>query len=85
MLVPQPKIDFSPFQDIWTEKCLECNCKLQPDIKHYHFPKEEVFVLSCPKCDFTIVIVDMITNDCRNYSQIPEKNTEIMPPSSITK
>ena len=32
--------------DVWGECCVECDC-------------EEVAILSCPECDFTIVVVEL--------------------------
>lgn len=46
-------------QDVWGDSCIECDAIDKPKIHFYHVKKEEIAVLSCPKCDFTIVVVEV--------------------------
>lgn len=45
--------------DVWGDICLECDGTCKPKIHLYHIKKEEIAVLICPNCDFTIVIVEV--------------------------
>jgi len=45
--------------EVWGRFCLDCDCKNQPKIHKYWLKNEEVTVLCCPKCDFTIVVVEV--------------------------
>ena len=48
-------------QDVWGESCLECDCTEMPNVHLYSLKKEDVAVLTCPTCDFTIVVVEIET------------------------
>ncbi|MBN1330642.1 MAG: hypothetical protein JXA54_14305 [Candidatus Heimdallarchaeota archaeon] len=46
-------------QEVWGELCIECDSRARPNISLYQLKSEQVIVLSCPKCDFTIVVVEV--------------------------
>ncbi|MHA1306847.1 MAG: hypothetical protein ACTSQN_06085 [Candidatus Heimdallarchaeota archaeon] len=46
-------------QEVWGRFCLDCDCKTQPKIHKYWLKNEEVTVLCCSKCYFTIVVVEV--------------------------
>jgi hypothetical protein len=46
-------------QDVWGNFCLECDCPNKPILQNYYLKNEEVIVLTCPECDFTIVVVEV--------------------------
>lgn len=46
-------------QEVWGECCLECDCTETPKFHLYSLKKEDVAVLTCPFCDFTIVVVEI--------------------------
>ena len=46
-------------QEVWGEQCLECDSLMTPKIRMYHLKGEEVAVMNCPVCDFTIVVVEI--------------------------
>jgi hypothetical protein len=60
-------------QDVWGDYCLECDCAEKPAIQNYNLKTEQVAVLSCPACDFTIVVVEV---DEISSSSVQEKITE---------
>ena len=45
--------------DVWGERCLECDCTHKPKVHLYHIKSEEIAVLNCSSCDFTIVVVEI--------------------------
>ena len=45
--------------DVWGDSCLECEEICKPNIHLYHIKNEEIAVLTCPNCDFTIVVVEV--------------------------
>ncbi|HUT81149.1 MAG TPA: hypothetical protein VMZ29_08095 [Candidatus Bathyarchaeia archaeon] len=62
-------------QEVWGELCIECDCRARPNIQFYQLKNEQVAVLNCPKCDFTIVVVEVdklnssaLKNDLENHS-----------------
>ncbi|MFW9921663.1 MAG: hypothetical protein ACFFDW_00040 [Candidatus Thorarchaeota archaeon] len=46
-------------EEIWGEHCIECDTTEKPQMQFFSLKTEEIAVLSCSKCDFTIVVVDM--------------------------
>ena len=46
-------------QEVWGECCLECDCSTVPNVHIYNLKKEDVAVITCPSCDFTIVVVEI--------------------------
>jgi len=57
--------------DIWGRSCIECNSLMKPRFHLYQIKNEEVAVLTCPACDFTIVVVEL--------EKLPEKKDEKLP------
>lgn len=60
-------------QDVWGNSCLECDCSSKPILQNYYLKSEEVIVLTCPECDFTIVVVEV---EKLNSSTLPEELPE---------
>ncbi|NHJ48778.1 MAG: hypothetical protein FK733_13420 [Asgard group archaeon] len=54
--------------DLWGDRCHECDSWIRPKITCYHLKTEEAYVITCPECKFTIVVVD-----------IEKKPTEVIP------
>ena len=54
---------FSPEEilvhDVWGERCIECDSKEKPIVTIYYIKNEEIAVLNCSKCEFTIVVVEI--------------------------
>lgn len=46
-------------QDVWGTCCLECDCKKTPEVHMYKLKSEDVAVITCPDCDFTIVVIEL--------------------------
>ena len=46
-------------EDVWGNCCLECGLRKEPTIRSYHFETEDVVIISCPACEFTIVVVNL--------------------------
>ena len=46
-------------QEVWGECCLESDFSTVPNVHIYNLKKEDVAVLTCPSCDFTIVVVEI--------------------------
>lgn len=46
-------------QDVWGDMCIECDAESNPRVHFYSLEKEDVAVLTCPECDFTIVVVEI--------------------------
>ncbi len=66
-------------REVWGESCLECDFTKIPNLHLYSLKKEDVAVLSCPSCDFTIVVVEIETLYKSNLKKhINEDNNEII-------
>jgi hypothetical protein len=46
-------------QELWGDSCPECNSWTKPEISCYQLKKDEAFIITCPECQFTIVVVDV--------------------------
>jgi len=46
-------------QDVWGKSCIECDCLAKPKVHFYSLKDEQVGILTCPACDFTIVVVEV--------------------------
>ena len=46
-------------QEVWGDMCIECDSSSTPRVHFYSFQKEDVAVLTCPDCDFTIVVIEI--------------------------
>ena len=46
-------------RDVWGTCCLECDCKKIPEVHMYKLKSEDVAVITCPECDFTIVVIEL--------------------------
>ncbi len=46
-------------QDIWGDQCIECDCEEKPIIHFYSIKSEDIAILCCPNCEFTIVVVEI--------------------------
>ena len=46
-------------QDVWGVCCMECDSTKTPDVHVYNLKKEDVAVITCPSCGFTIVVVEI--------------------------
>ncbi|NHJ47127.1 MAG: hypothetical protein FK733_04995 [Asgard group archaeon] len=66
-------------QDVWGDICLECDCAEKPAIHSYNLKTEQVIVLSCPVCDFTIVVVEVDKISSSNvHEELPEKDKTLL-------
>ncbi|NHJ40752.1 MAG: hypothetical protein FK731_12035 [Asgard group archaeon] len=66
-------------QDVWGNSCLECDCTNKPIIQNYYLKSEEVIVLTCPICDFTIVVVEVEKlNSSTLQEELQEKNDTLI-------
>ena len=46
-------------REVWGDCCIECDCKKSPAVHLYKLKNEDVAVITCPKCDFTIVVIEI--------------------------
>ena len=46
-------------EEVWGDCCLECDCKDLPNLRYYKLKNEDIAILACSKCDFTIVVVEL--------------------------
>lgn len=46
-------------QEVWGRQCLECDSIMKPKFHLYPMKDEEVAILTCQSCDFTIVVVEV--------------------------
>jgi hypothetical protein len=66
-------------QDVWGNVCLECDCSDKPNVENYNLKTEEVIVLSCPNCDFTIVVVEVDKCSIPTQGEPSEKDSPLIP------
>ncbi len=65
-------------QEVWGESCIECDNRTRPKIQFYHLKNEQVAVLNCPKCDFTIVVVEVDKLDSSALKETIENNSDAL-------
>lgn len=46
-------------REVWGDCCIECDYKKSPVVHLYKLKSEDVAVITCPKCDFTIVVIEI--------------------------
>ncbi|MBD3191667.1 MAG: hypothetical protein GF308_13550 [Candidatus Heimdallarchaeota archaeon] len=59
MLIHQSKKRQDFLEDIWGSYCPECDSRHPPNLKTFSSEKEDIIILDCPDCGFTIVIVEL--------------------------
>ncbi len=69
--------------DIWGRSCIECDSLMKPRVHLYRIKNEEIAVLTCPVCDFTIVVVEIEKLRPKEIETSSSENIELTltPPS----
>lgn len=79
-MISQPKLQNEKLiEEIWGEHCIECDSTQKPILQFFNLKTEEIAVLSCSQCDFTIVVVDMDKlNDEQLSEELNDRNNSIV-------
>jgi transcription elongation factor Elf1 len=59
MIAPKQLRQKRLIQDIWGSHCLECDSQKSPLLTVRQLKQEKITMITCPDCDFTIVVVDI--------------------------
>lgn len=59
MLIHQSKKKQKFLEDIWGSSCPECGANCSANLQLFSSEKEDIIILDCPVCEFTIVVVEL--------------------------
>ena len=78
MIAPEKIYKNQLIRDIWGDRCIDCESTSPPKVDQYFLKNEEVMVLSCSKCDFTIVVVEVDRLANNSYNDLSDENDTLL-------